>query len=480
MRGLLRKYDSLPLPAKAAFWFAVCSALQSGVSFLAIPFQTRLMSQEQYGIVTLYNSWRQIVIIFATLNIYSGVFNTGMVKWSNSRDAYLSSMVGLTAVLTAVTTVFYLVLQAHLNAMFQLTTSFVLVMMAQILASTVFSLWSARQRFEYRYVSILVATIFYTAASQAISIACTVFLGGPDDKALISVASLAVSTLVVAIVLTAVIARKSAVFIDLTYWKHAVLFNLPLVPHYLSTLILGQADRIMISSMVGTAEAAIYGVAYTIGLMIQVVAGAITNAVIPLMYEKLGKRDSSGISALVESLVLCVGIVDTLAILVAPEIMAIAAPPSYAGAVYVIPPVALSMLLAFTYGLFANVEFFYEKNLFIMAASLIAAVANVALNLFFIPLFGYLAAGYATLVCYGLLAFAHFQFASRVAREAGIIGLFRGGRITACLAFFALPAVVAISLYPYAIPRYAFVLILLAAAIWKRSAITSTLKQIKA
>ena len=48
------------------------------------------------------------------------------------------------------------------------------------------------------------------------------------------------------------------------YWKYAILFNLPLIPHYLSQIVLNSADRIMISSMVGESEAGIYSLAYSL------------------------------------------------------------------------------------------------------------------------------------------------------------------------------------------------------------------------
>ena len=46
------------------------------------------------------------------------------------------------------------------------------------------------------------------------------------------------------------------------YWRYALSFNLPLVPYYLSQIIFNQSDRLMINSMTGKGEAAMYGVAY--------------------------------------------------------------------------------------------------------------------------------------------------------------------------------------------------------------------------
>ena len=40
---------------------------------------------------------------------------------------------------------------------------------------------------------------------------------------------------------------KGKNFFSKKYWIYALKFNIPLVPHYLSTLFLSQSDRIMIS-----------------------------------------------------------------------------------------------------------------------------------------------------------------------------------------------------------------------------------------
>ena len=51
----------------------------------------------------------------------------------------------------------------------------------------------------------------------------------------------------------------------------------------------------------------------------------------------------------------------------------------------------------FMYQIFANVEFYFEKNKFIMLASIFSAGFNVFLNYIFIKELGYIAAGYTTL-----------------------------------------------------------------------------------
>lgn len=479
MNVLLNKYRSLPVQARAALWFAACSAIQSGASFLAIPFLTRLMSQEQYGLVTLYNSWRQIVIIFATLNIYCAVFNNGMVKWKDERDRYLASMIGLTFVLVISVGVVYALFKKPLTMLFQLDSSFIWMMLVQIFATTVFSLWSARERFEYRYRKLVALTVVYAVVGQGASILCTWLTPNDSLRAFVSVASLTAVLLLMAIALAGYCFAKGRCVADWRFWKHAILFNLPLVPHYLATLVLGQADRIMISTINGASEAAIYGVAYTIGLMVQIVTSALSNAIVPWLYGKLESRDTEGVSALFESIILAVGLLNAGIVFVAPEFMALVGPGSYQAGIYVIPPVAASMLFTFVYGLFAYIEFYYEKRLGVVVASAGAAIVNIVLNLWALPRFGFIAAGYTTLFCYGLLAAAHYSYARVLATRNGLFGLLDGKRILCCCLAFLPIGILGVLLYQHPAVRLILIAAFLVVVYIRRNDIKSLIKSYK-
>lgn len=81
----------------------------------------------------------------------------------------------------------------------------------------------------------------------------------------------------------------------------------------------------------------------------------------------------------------------------------------YHTAIWTIPPVAMSVYFMFCYDLFAKFAFYYEKTKLIMCASVIGAVLNIVLNYIFINAFGYVAAGYTTLVCYVIYSVAHYN-----------------------------------------------------------------------
>lgn len=57
------------------------------------------MTTEQYGQFNVYNSWLQIFTIITTLRLNYAVFNKGMSKYKDDRDAYTSTMQSLTFII---------------------------------------------------------------------------------------------------------------------------------------------------------------------------------------------------------------------------------------------------------------------------------------------------------------------------------------------------------------------------------------------
>ncbi len=112
-----------------------------------------------------------------------------------------------------------------------------------------------------------------------------------------------------------------------------------------------------------------------------------------------------------------VAFVNLALVAIAPEAVRIFAPKSYYDAIYVIPPVAMSVFFMYAYDIFAKFQFYYEKTKFVMIASSMSAVLNLALNYIFIKLFGYYAAGYTTLFCYAAYTIAHYVFMNKICRD---------------------------------------------------------------
>lgn len=47
-----------------------------------------MLATEEYGIISLFGAWQNILTIFATLNLSNQIFNNGMVKYEKDQDGY--------------------------------------------------------------------------------------------------------------------------------------------------------------------------------------------------------------------------------------------------------------------------------------------------------------------------------------------------------------------------------------------------------
>ena len=176
----------------------------------------------------------------------------------------------------------------------------------------------------------------------------------------------------------------------------------------------------MINNMIGTTDAAFYGFSYSIGALLGIFTQAINTSFIPWLYQRLEAKDYRKIEKSATLLVFIMAILVTFVTFLAPEAVWILGGAEYAEAVYVVPPIVSGCFFIFIYSLFSNVEAFYEKNKFIMTASIAAAVLNLVLNYIFIPMFGYEAAGYTTLFCYLVMSVTHYKGMKKVCSLNGI------------------------------------------------------------
>ena len=211
--------------------------------------------------------------------------------------------------------------------------------------------------------------------------------------------------------------KKGKLFCKKEYWNFALRFNLPLFFYYISQSILNQSDRIMINYYEGSGKTAIYSVAYSAATIILLLVSAVNGSFNPWMYKKLKAghleeiRRSSGL------LCLLIGGATLLMSLFAPILVRIMATSDYIQAIWVIPPVAVSVFFVFLYMMFANIEMYYNETGGIPLISILCSAANLTLNAIFIPVYGYIAASWTTLVCYMLLTMMHYVLMKKACKR---------------------------------------------------------------
>lgn len=151
-----------------------------------------------------------------------------------------------------------------------------------------------------------------------------------------------------------------------------------------------------------------YSVAFSMSTIITLVNTAILNSFTPWTYQAMANREFSKIKSSSRSICLLVAVVNMLIIFVAPDIIGIVAPPSYLEGIYVMVPLVASVYFMFVVNLYVNIEYYFAQVKFVTFGSIGDVLVNIVLNYICIPKYGYIAAGYTTLVSYITYCFGHF------------------------------------------------------------------------
>lgn len=402
---------------KASTAYTICSILQKCLSLITLPVFARLLTTEEYGLSTVYGSVMSILICFTTLYLPYGSFATAMIKFEDDRDGYIASVNGICTVLTLLFLIIYIPFQKGFNLLFDLPTFFVVLMAFEMLASNALNLWMGKARFEYKYKAVVLFTLSTSIVGTLLSLIVVLL---SSDKGVARQLCSCIFNILVGMIIYMLCINKSHKFYNKTYWKYALSFNIPLIPYYLSQVIFNQSDRLMINAMCGRGDAAMYGVAYNLALIMTFVLNAINNSFTPWLYGNIKNKDFRNTKQVSVGIALLMSVLLLGIIALAPEIILIMAGNKYSPAIDVVPPVAMSLLFLFLTQLFINIEFYFEEKYYIVGSSILSAVVNVVLNYFCIKKWGFVATAYTTLLSYILFAISNYFYVIKTCRKHDI------------------------------------------------------------
>lgn len=474
MNRIMDSYRNLSPRIKASFWFVFCNVFSKGIVFVTLPVFSRLLTTSEFGEVSVYTSWVSIVSIISTLTIWGGVFNVSMVKHDSRREEVVSSFQGLALFLTVVVFALSFVLFPYISRFFGLGRRLFIFMFIEIAAQVPFFLWDADQRYKFEYKKIVFVTVVISVLNPILGI---IMVMNSRDKVAARIISGLIINVILGIIFFVYNQIRGKVLFDKYLWKFAFLFNIVLVPHYLSMQVLNQSDRIMIKSLCGSGDAGIYSVAYNFASVLLLVTSGINSALTPHIYQSLKNRNEQRLKEQTSAIVVLVACFALFFMVLIPDVFRLILPESYYPALKVIPPVSAGAFFVFLYPLFGSVEFYYEEKYYVTAASLAGAILNVLLNYVFIKMYGFIAAAYTTLFCYVCFAICHYCFMRHVMKKKqNDTEIYDRRIIIMCSAALICSSFALYMLYYNNIIRWMIEAIIVVTAVWKKDSIINIIK----
>jgi len=188
--------------------------------------------------------------------------------------------------------------------------------------------------------------------------------------------------------------------------RAALSYALPLVPAVLCTFVLGSSDRLIVQAKLGLTAVARYQVAYNVGDMPILLLGVLSASWMPRLFalDVAGERGAV-LAASRDALYRLLAPVVVGLSIGSPLVLRLWAPAEYRpDDLVLVTAVVIVSAVPYTAGLSARCALLAEgRSGMIAAATGVAAVTNIVLNLLLVPRFELLGAAVATFLAYAVL-----------------------------------------------------------------------------
>lgn len=397
---------------KSGVWYTVANFVAKGIGFLTAPVFNRLLSTTEVGDYSNFASWGYVFSSLLTLDLFTSVV-LAKFDYKEKLEEYVTSILVLGSVWTCAVYVFALFFQQQLQNLLSLSDLQFHLLFVMAVFSPALNIIQMKNRMEYKYRLSVFITLLSTVLSTIISLVCVLTF---QNRLTGRILGLNVPIGVINIALY-VYLFKRAPRVRTGYWKHALKISVPLIFSVMGGHLLTVGDRILITRICGKPDNALYSVAYSAAFAISILMTSIYSAWSPWALEQMNEQNYPALKKAAKPYIALLGLVSLCFLLVTPELLWIMGGEGYMHALLVIPPVVLGIVFQSVYSLYQDVETFCRKQKTIAVGTILAAFINLVLNYLLLPIYGYVAAAYTTLLSYLFLFTFHFLAVFRMKKQ---------------------------------------------------------------
>ncbi|MDO7975820.1 lipopolysaccharide biosynthesis protein [Oceanotoga teriensis] len=381
--------------AKNTVWFAIGSFGSKIITFLMVPLYTHVLNRGEFGQVDIFNTTLSLLIPFLSLNLFSSIIRFTLDKKEDKSTILMNTLV--------TTLIFY--------GIFYVFTS--------LFVSVDFFV-----QYNLYFYSILIAALFAMAFSMFAKgigkvhlfsiggILETVTLVG-FNLVFLLVLNMGVKGYFLSILLSKImtaffllISCKIYKYIDFrklskSKLKEMLLFSLPLLPNSLNFWIMNVSDRYILSYFLGYEATGIYSASYKIPTIITVINTIFYQAWQISAIENMNseKRDKFYSNVFKVNMGLILIMTSGLLMILKP-FMSVYVAPDYFIAYKYVPFLLISTIFASFSSFFGIGYLTSKKTKNAFTTSIFGSMANIAINIVFIPIIGIQAAAISTLIAF--------------------------------------------------------------------------------
>lgn len=386
------------------------------VIYLTLPLLTSLMTQEQYGIISIVTSFYSVVntvtnvgLPSATFRIYNDLEEDESKKYTLGTSQLLFFLMAATAALLIIIFAKPLSLALMGNGNY-----FQLIRIVGILLvfETMNNFGNILLRIQVRPLAVSLQSLIYITSQMGLAIMFIKYLDFGVTGYWIGYLLGAIIGLMLMIWLN----RRMIVFkVNKHQMKELLSYGLPLIPTTFSLNLISLADRFIIKTFLGLESVAIFAIGYKIGSLVNLVIAPFKVAWPNFAFTTMNKPHARKIYRDVVTFLTAGSMFVGLAVFsFRDSLINIFSSAKYGGAEQVIPWIILSTILFGLYPVLTLGPKITKKTYYLIWFPVLTALINIILSLVFIQIFGLRGVALATFISYSILAIIGFYVSRRL------------------------------------------------------------------
>jgi O-antigen/teichoic acid export membrane protein len=411
--------------AKHSSHYLVAQVAVMAAGFVSLPILTRLLSKQEYGLLSLILLSVNFLAPFARLGIpqsiprfYAAYARDGEVQIRS----YVSSLMLCSIGLVVLVAVAFWVIGFGVGRLGWDGLWRFLWLVGPLLAGEVMlTVLGELYRAELRSAMTASMSVISRYAALGGSVLCFIFFSQSLDSLLVGKA--AAQLAVVAIFALPLIASGQVGLgrIDSRILAEGVRYGLPLSLAASGGFFIAYGDRYVIQSLLDSTQVATYSVPYDLLSQLEAALSTpVRMALIPLVFSILAKESTEQASALVSDVLrgvifLIVPVICGISF-VGSDVLVLLASQKYADAAPLLPVLSVGILFGGISFLFSIGLMFQKRTGLIACLTLGAGLFNIVLNALLIPKLGVMGSAWATLVTYLIYPAVSYSLSSRYLR----------------------------------------------------------------
>lgn len=203
------------------------------------------------------------------------------------------------------------------------------------------------------------------------------------------------------------------------YFKQALQFGIPLIPHVLGFFLLSAVDRFIINQKMGLGQAGIYMVAMQISMSLSIVFDAINKAYVPWLFNILKSDELDKKIQVVKYTYFYLLILLFLAPLpffIGPWVLVLIVGEEYRSSGHYIGLLCLGQIFGGMYLMVTNYVFYAKRTGLLSLVTITSGIVNVILLILLVNVYGLLGASLAFVIAKFLQFIATWILAARVCK----------------------------------------------------------------